>query len=237
VSCIPSLCLVLYSKLVRCTSIYTRPRGSIIHPPYSANLSLLLPFYNIDGDEERRLGPRRRLCWWGRRRRRGWPASTRRRRRGGAAPHPFRRRQEAGEPAVDQLGEDPPTVARSLRRRRAHGSGARSRAGAPPFSSTDDMGHQGGLLIGFGGPSHRQPMPRLPGGRGRARCGLSGVRGDGSGTAATAAARRRRPRLRSGGRRRRPPLPSPPSSSSSSRRSWRRAPGRRETARATRRPR
>jgi hypothetical protein len=38
-SCTPSLCLVLYSKSVRCTSIYTHPRGLIIHPSYSTNLS------------------------------------------------------------------------------------------------------------------------------------------------------------------------------------------------------
>jgi hypothetical protein len=43
VSCTPSLCLVLYSKSIRCTSIYTRPRGSIIHPSYSAIPLFLYP--------------------------------------------------------------------------------------------------------------------------------------------------------------------------------------------------
>jgi hypothetical protein len=39
VSYTPSLCLVLYSKSICCTSIYTRPRGSIIYPPHYVNLS------------------------------------------------------------------------------------------------------------------------------------------------------------------------------------------------------
>jgi hypothetical protein len=48
VYCTPSLCLVLYSKLVCCTPIYTRLRGSIIHPPYSTNLSLPLSFNSLN---------------------------------------------------------------------------------------------------------------------------------------------------------------------------------------------
>jgi hypothetical protein len=41
VCCTPSLCLILYFKSVCCTPIYTRPRGSIIYPPYSATWEIL----------------------------------------------------------------------------------------------------------------------------------------------------------------------------------------------------
>jgi hypothetical protein len=65
---------------------------------------------------------------------RGWPPLTRWRRRGGAAPHSLHRGEEARQPAVDELGEDPTALAGPLRHRRAHGTGARaSRRSAFPL--------------------------------------------------------------------------------------------------------
>jgi hypothetical protein len=85
------------------------------------------------------------------------PAVTTRRSGAASIPSPPRSRRAGSGPTGG--GPPPPTVACPLRRRRAHGTGSHSRAGAPPFSSTGDMGHRGGLLVGLGGPSHHQPAP------------------------------------------------------------------------------
>jgi hypothetical protein len=58
---------------------------------------------------------------------------------------------------VEELGEDSTALARPLRRRRAHGTGAHARAGGPPFPSTGQLGCQGGLLVGIGTAAHRRP--------------------------------------------------------------------------------
>jgi hypothetical protein len=57
------------------------------------------------------------------------------------ASHSLHRGEEARQPAVDELGEDPTALARPLRYRRAHGTGARAREPAvrlsPPPASWD----------------------------------------------------------------------------------------------------